>query len=835
MGNLAADAYCWLLIFKGVDLKGLFPKLFVSILFLLTVLPGFSQSMSHPVIWATAEERPRVLKLIEEYEWARSLSDGLHQIVDEKVRLHEYNPSWILRKIPVISPDDNLEELEVETVHKHARVLAYASYAGLLYYLTEEPRYAQFAADILWYYTEELAPRDPGTTSICGNTFYDPRTSYSQFAIAYDFIFNYLRQPGRKVYSQSSNTAIDYDHNLMQRAIINMVGNVLQEYGHPDEHGKFISNHPILTAPGALFSILCVEDDRERERLFHVFWEQGTAHQNSFKNTILPMFGDQGIWPESTSYSFMANITMILNIVDRIKPEMDVMDGNMHILDGNFLFDNLRLPDRRFVSYGDTHRENDPTALLYRYTLDLAKRRDFTEYVQRAKVALRQAYDSKGGYSPKVEIETFGNYDAFTELLWGHPIPDTISAKIDFKKPTVIIEHAGVALQRNYVEENNELYGLCGVIGGAHYVHSHVTGISMELYGAGYVMGPSAGLPESVALRRIPLHEHYFRLYAGNNTVVVNGASHGRNEGSWKGRANVWQNAAVNIAAEPKHLADPINKNFSFATQLLKDEVNNAEQQRTLSVIRTSPKTGYYFDMFRSKSLGENRFHDYIYHNLGDETTLETTLGKKPALKKTKRYNNDIGDVVHSPGWRYFEHPRVTNPTEKAMKARFHIKVGNKYMHQFMPGGEMRDYAKVLAPASRDVRNGYTDKKTQVVVIRQEGEAWDKPFVVVYEPSGEKSSSVRGVENLYSGDRIVGAKVTSQVQEKQIVDYIINQDASGEEFSLPEEDLFFKGRFAIVRSTVENGKTSVELYVGEGESLRYQGKVWDGSPVNMGQ
>ena len=98
------------------------------------------------------------------------------------------------------------------------------------------------------------------------------------------------------------------------------------------------------------------------------------------------------------------------------------------------------------------------------------------------------------------------------------------------------------------------------------------------------VMAPNAGLPPTVSERQIPLHEHYFRLYAGNNTVVVNGSSHGRDEGSWKGRAHVWQNTVVNIAAEPQHLEEGIAPEFSFATQYLDDTVNNAEQQRTRSL-----------------------------------------------------------------------------------------------------------------------------------------------------------------------------------------------------------------------------------------------------------
>ncbi|MBB3696618.1 hypothetical protein KMW28_23715 [Flammeovirga yaeyamensis] len=783
-----------------------------------------AQSLKHPIIWITEDEKEEIYNKIGEYGWAQELLDQTYATVDKKVDLHKAAPSWWISKIPPLAKDDNIPELKVKTVHQHGAFTGQAAHAALIYYLTGKDEYAQYAADIIWHYGSELSTREGHNTSICGYPFYDARTSYGQIAIAYDFIYNWLKEPNRKVYSLSQKNYIDYDNAVMQKAVLNMTDNILQEYGRPDVHGKFISNHPVLTAPGALFLILCLENDKEREHLFDVFWEEGTYHQNSFKNTILPMFGEQGIWPESTSYSFMGNITMILNIIDRIKPEMNVYKDYKNILEGNFLFDNLRYPDRRFVSYGDTHRKNDGTEKLYRYTLNLAQRRGLKDFEHKAQVALKQRYDAQGGYKPKVSVNTFGNYGTFTNLLWGSNIPDVIEGEIDFQKPTVVIKHAGVVLQRNYVDKNNEEYGLCGVIGGAHYVHSHATGISMELYGAGYVMSPQAGLPTSVAQRRIPLHEHYFRLYAGNNTVVVNGSSHGLDEGSWKGRANVWQNTTVNVASEPLHLEKPIAQNFNFATQHLDDNVNNAVQERTLSTIRTSPTTGYYFDMFRSKSLGENKFHDYIYHNIGDKMTVLDEEGKKLKTKSTDKYQNDIGDQVQSPGWRYFEDTKSSTSTDQSISVRYDLNEDKKYMHQFLPSGIAREYTTALAPPSRDINEAYLDKKTKVLVVRQKGEAWDRPFISIYEPSASKTSSIRNVTPLKDGEAIIGAKVTSEVEGTHIVDYIICAESSDVHYTNSDLYLQFIGRFGIVReTTTTSGEQETALYIGEGQSLSFKG------------
>ncbi|OHX64517.1 hypothetical protein NH26_23365 [Flammeovirga pacifica] len=784
---------------------------------------SMAQSLQHPVIWTTADEKETVLSKIENYEWAGRIIEKAKSSIDIKVNTHIDNPSAILNTIPELAADDNLSESQASANNsKHSKVLNYASYAALVYYTTGEEKYAQFAADILWYYIEEIAQKYPHNTALSGSHFYDPRCGYAQFAIAYDFMVNYLKKDDTKVYQKSSGSKIAFDNVKAQKAVFNIASNALHEHGGADtKYGKEVSNHPILRAPGVLFSILNVEDDEERERMFDVFWNVGTRHQNSFTKSILPMYGNQGVWPEAVSYGFMQNVTLILNLVDRLKPELNVMEDNMHILDGNFLFDNLRMPNRRFVRYGDSHRDIDKTDELYLYTLNLATRRGFDEHIQQAKIALRQIYDANGGYDPSVSISVFDHFSAFEQLFWGIDIPKNIQGEIDFQKPTVIVEHAGVALQRNDAEEQNEDYGLCGIIGGAHYVHSHCTGITMELYGAGYIMAANAGLPKTLAERKIPEHIEYFWRHAGNNTMIVNGTTHGIQQGAWNSDSYLWMNTTVNESAEPRHLEDPIHPHFSFATQYLDDKVNNDEQKRTLSTIRTSESTAYYFDMFRSRSLGDNNFHDYIYHNLGDATQLVDMEGNALSVSATDRYQNDIGDLRKSPGWRFFEDTKATASTTDAVHIRFDLEETNTYMNMFAPGGIAREYTKALGPATREARGGYINKKTQIMAIRQQGEAWDKPYVHIFEPSKSTNSSIKSVDYLYNGEVVVGAKVKTQIGNKIVVDYILCQEDDNSTVTIQDLGIEFDGHFAIVRYEEELENANVTLYIGDGSKLTY--------------
>lgn len=790
-------------------------------LLLFCTLSISAQSLNRPIIHVTAEEKASILDKIDKYDWAKSIESELKKSADSEVAAHKTDPAKTINAIIALAADDNLSESEVGDANSaHFKTLSRAAHAGMLYYLSDNEDYAQYAADIIWHYFQELAPRTPETTAICGYYFFDPRSTYPHLAYAYDFIYNFLQKPGTQVYDKSAGKYIAFDNAIAQKAMKNVAGNALLESsGQDNKYGKLVSNHPVLTAPGALAAILCIDDDTERERLFDIFWTTGTKRQNSFTKTIMPMFGDQGIWPESTSYGFMSRIQLILNMVDRIKPELNVTSQYMHVLEGVFLFENLRNPNRSFVRYGDSKRYNDGTKYLYKYVLNIAKRNGFNDLTDKAESALAQYFQASGGRGSELSTSPFNGLDHL-KLFWGEELPER-STKAFKYNPTVIIKHAGLALQRNYPGTNNIDYGLCGIIGGAHYVHSHCTGITMELYGSGYTMAPNGGMPIRVSDRKLPEHTNYFRLYAGNNTVIVNGTSHGRKSGSWTGNGYLWQNTTLNISAEPAHLEDPISPNFSFATQLLEDEVNNAKQMRTLSTIRTSPTTAYYFDMFRSKSYGENRFHDYIYHNIGDATTIKDPENNELGLTATNRYNNDTGDPVKSPGWYLFENTQASSATNKAIDIRFHLQKDNRYMHMKTPGGTSYEYTKALGPATREALNGYIKKKTQIVAVRKQGEAWKNPFTFVFEPSKSSTGSVKSVRNLIANNKVVGAIVTSVVNEKTIQDFIICTDKT-ETVEIPEQKISFRGRFGIIRKYIESeGMGDVTLYLGEGTSLKY--------------
>jgi hypothetical protein len=56
------------------------------------------------------------------------------------------------------------------------------------------------------------------------------------------------------------------------------------------------------------------------------------------------------------------------------------------------------------------------------------------------------------------------------------------------------------------------------------------------------------------------------------------------------------------------------------------------------NIVRTSSKTGYYVDVFRSKSEHADQFHDYLYHNIGDAIHISSDQGNLPLTDSPDRF-----------------------------------------------------------------------------------------------------------------------------------------------------------------------------------------------------
>jgi hypothetical protein len=794
---------------------------------LLASIPARAQAAGdpaparHPFILATSVERPAVLRAIAASPERTATRDAMQRLINPVTEARAATLGEFLKTLP---PFDAQGE-------KHRHTLSIAVYAATLHYLTENEDYAQLAADILQTYLSEIARREPGKIQLGGAGYEAVRYLYERIGLTYDLLHPFLMRPSTTVFDPGSGKQIPFDDKSAQQALHHLVLDAFGNTDRPDSPGRTVTNHVILNANGCLYPIFCLKDVAERERLFDIFWNKGAQKQGAFRTSFLAMYTrhGQGVLPESSSYGTMMPFG-ILATIDRYQPELKVFaDPTVReILEGPFLFPQWVNPDGRSIRYGDGKRNALRASGNLMAVLGIARRMGYTDLERRANAYLNALSENKLGVAPVVDEKEkpdggigTRDYSAAVALLkTDAPVPrdPSVPARIDYGR-TVLIKHAGLAMLRNWVDKENVLYGLSGYIGGGHYVHSHCTGIGMELYGGGYVMTPSAGDSGAGDGRAGDLHASYRRLPAGNNTVVVNGTSHGTQQGAWKTESNVYQDTAVNIACEPSHLAEAISENFGFATQRLDDKVNKCVQERTLALVRTGPQSGYYLDLFRSRSLGKNQFHDYIHHNIGDATELIGEGGERFPLAATDRYDNDIGDLVKSPGWRFFEQEKTTPATSIAVRATFRVERGPRFMHLFAPGGVARSFTTALGPPTPEEVGGYDRKKTQILAIRQDGEAWDKPFAMVFEPSVSGKPTIASVKHLTVDGKVVGVEVRSVVSGNTLTDVILENDQGGK-LALPDLRIELDGRFAIVRTEQSGASRRISLYLGAGERLR---------------
>ena len=765
--------------------------------------------LSRPAILVDQKERAAILEKINKYDEMRTAYNDLKALVDKQVATHEQNPSVTLDAIPKFGNS-----------RKHTSILDDSVDAGGMFFLTGDEAYARLAADILNVYVQGILKMDPDRIAIAQLDFFmDSRVVYRQIGVTYDFIAPFLSKPGSKVYDREAKTYVAYRSADTQEAIKR-----LARFGL--KHWAANSNHPLLEAPGILYNIMAIDDSQDRDQLVDLF-VKGTQKGNGLiwaRDTLLE---NGGHWPETPTYSgFFGGILGWMDVVDRVYPHYQIFDQSRLIFTAFEARKLFNYPDgREAVAFGDSRRGGVVRfhTGTYQALIKIARRVGFKEIEKELQQKCRG------------DLETYlGSVNAFvpqglSSLLSYDRVDQVEGTRKEYQ--TAEIKHAGVVIQNNLNVPDKRLHGLMCYAGGAHYVHSQLSGLDLELYGAGLVMGGVAGDMSSPSRRGDDINRHYYRIYAGHNTVIVNGESKGTPKGSWKSDGMLYMDRTVTEAMEPAPLSPAITKDFTFSSQRLNDSVNNCLQQRMVSIVRTGPESGYYFDLFRSVSKQKNKYADYIYHNVGDTFTLSSQNGNSLSLTaQEKRYpstaavGKDKNEYeVLFPGWHYFKNVNVSTPTAEPICGTFTLAGKNKYMHVAMPGGSEREYTAAEAPPILEVEEGYDKKNARVLSIRQAGEAWNRPFIVVYEPSTNAKPTVLSVENIADGGKVIGAKVVSQVAGQVYTDQILALEQAGGSYRNPASGLSFTGRFAIVR-TVENARGKrIDLYIGAGDELSFQG------------
>lgn len=809
-------------------------SIFLFVLF-LSSFRLLSQELERPIILVKSSERNEVLDKIDTQPWAKEIYLSLKLKTDVKVEEFYNDPAVYIKQLPfdwskkkknsfppfyktvhvengIQRNLDNATDKEWRPAELLIKHLQTALDCGIMYYLTQDEKYAYVASTILYSFTKSVQQsevsewRGRGGWLFPYDGFREVRVIGYKLPLIYDFIHPYLKKEGK---------AFDIFKNKNVNFPIDEIQNIFKTYANITvNYGQTGSNHCALEAPSLVYNALAMDDENEREKWLSYFLIESTDNQDAL-NVMALNYKTQGdIWPETSQYlnHTTAILAKLMLVINRYDPSLKLGEQYPNILYALPRLDYFVYPNNEIVRWGDGHRRAHAPYAAYENAFALSKM-DGLIALQHKFAPLISRAIRKGNYK-RQSIEA---------LLWYDEDFRQEPAVIDLPR-TDRVYHAGIVLQRNLSSTNNPDDGLMCFVGGAHMVHGHAEGMNMELYGEGQVLGVDHGRKKYGK----DLHENYSRLFAAHNTVIVNGSSQG--QGGW---VNLGINTVELISMEPEVDEKAVSPYHSFSqTSFIDDKGDKAEavQERTLALIRTSPTTGYYVDVFRSKSKLPNEYHDYLYHNIGDKLVFENN---DMDLKKTpQRYLANADKIwrrnkqYRNPGWHFFKDVETSKTYSKEVKATFYTKGLSQvgiFMQLHIPGFKNRTFTKVKAPTTFESPKPYDNLPTPTLVIRNKGEAWKNPFVVVFEPFSENEKpTIQSVSKIEQDGLYKGLKIVSHTPTEKLIQYVITQ-SKDQIFQDDQLGIYFKGTFAVI--TINEDKSIKSIYVGEGEKLTFKNET----------
>lgn len=796
---------------------------------------NIEEKREHPFIWATQKEKPVILDKISKNEWAKVFFETLRERSLKSIKEYNTDKFAYLNKFAFNWENVNNEgypsfhymplkdkKKSSEAQDFFVKNMQIITDCAVLYYLTDDEQYAQVSLDISYSVIRALNNTKWNEEYTGNGGWIYPKDNLrelryvSVLPVVYDFIYPYIKA-GAKAYDLMTKSMVEPDLEEYQRVFLTYARSAV-------EHGHSGSNWSVLESPCLVQCALAMEDMSLRKKYLEYYLTKSVPTQESLV-TVAERFKNEGdVWPETSSYSsYVADYTTyLLFLLTKYDPDLHLGRKYVNIPAALPKWNDLVFPDGKLPLFGDGTRT--PVALpRMEIAYSLAEMENLDTLKTKIGGLIAGAIDRKEYNRPVITEEYRLQVDPYFTpalLLWG--IGNVSENGDDVVLPrTDVMPHAELYLQRNLSPNGNYKDGLMAVVMGAPHVHSHAGGMNIELYGKGTVLGCDAGPGEYTT----DIHENYYRLYAAHNCVISNGCS--SSSGGWVGLGT----STVKMESmEPLPREKAISENYSYTTTSFvdKDKQNvNALHERSIVLVRTSSSTGYYVDVYRAKSDKKEQFHDYLYHNLSDEVNISGGLNFKPTperyMANAKKVWKQNGQYRH-PGWHFFENVRTSKLDNEVIQGIFRAKeLGSEWLNMrfFVAGNEKEEFTIVDAPKMKRAPKKYANKLTPTFVIRKNGEAWDRPFAVVYEPTEGKTDngSVTSVEEIVVDGKFKGLMIESKIGNDNIKQYVIIQDKNE---TFENNHFKFKGHIAVV--TYRNNILS-DIYSGNGSQLEINGKT----------
>ena len=592
------------------------------------------------------------------------------------------------------------------------QIMGIARDAARIYAATGDMRYGQMAAKVLDVYMKGIAYRNVPTDLNHGHQ--QTLVGMTTFEVIHEDIVNELTQ----IYPLIKEL-VKEDQPVIEAGFKKWAENIIA-------NGVPHNNWNLFQADFIVKIALVLQDDKAyADGKGKQYYLDYVVNQNSIRQWSMNKLIDFGFdkkaktWYESPGYSttVLGTLCDFANMLDE-KAGIDLFAKHPILVDAVKTSAEYLFPNRMIAGFGDTH----PNWLNTGGVDNILKYA--TRHKNKSLVSEMNAFKSAvNAKAPLSEIEKY------TSTM--------------FYAPNV----SWLAMRTGMDKQHDLMASLNGSLGN----HAHANGISLELYGKGYVLAPDAGIGKYL-YSGLDYAEYYSQMPA-HNTVVVDGVSSYpvmMSQHAFKVIAS-WPEVSVELVSSKK-LSEQKEK-LTYATVSFIEPETQAEQQRTTAVVKTSDKGGYYIDVFRSrKKEGGDKIHDYFYHNLGQKMQIVDAATDKPLQMLPTDELAFAGGHLYAYSYIY---NKVGAEMQSAIKAQFVTKIeeekvveamDNQHeitMTMWMKADKNRTVFQALSPANLEYERmpdqpyKVIDQPVLTFVARQKGEAWNHPFVCVYEPSSD--------------------------------------------------------------------------------------------------
>ena len=601
-------------------------------------------------------------------------------------------------------------------------IIGIARDAARIYAATGDMRYGQMAAKVFDVYMKGIAYRNVPIDLNHGHQ--QTLVGMTTFEVIHEDVINELTQ----MYPLIKPLVKD-DQAVIEAGFKKWAENIIA-------NGVPHNNWDLFQADFIVKIALVLQDDQAyADGKGKQYYLDYVVNQNSIRQWSVNKLIDFGFdarsktWYESPGYSttVLSSICDFANMLDE-KAGIDLFKLRPILTEAVKTSAEYLFPNRMIAGFGDTHPGYLNTGGINQ-VLTYATRHKNKNLISEMNLL-------KNAVAPQAPISEI---EAYTSTLFYAPNVSWIAMR------------SGMDKQHDLMASVNASLGN----------HQHANGISLELYGKGYVLGPDAGIGRTL-YSGLDYLEYYSQMPA-HNTVVVDGVS------SYP--VMMSQHAFKVVASYPEVSKEqPASKKLSekklsiqkdselkdkitYATVSFIEPETQALQQRTTAIVKTSAKGGYYIDVFRSKKKeGGDKTHDYFYHNLGQEMkVMDATSGQPLDMKPTEELAFAGG---HLYAYSYI-YDKKSAEMQNSVKTQFVTKILDDKVVEAMDGqreitmtmwmkkDENRTIFQALSPVNLEYERmpnqpyKVDEQPVLTFVARQKGEAWNHPFVCVYEPSSD--------------------------------------------------------------------------------------------------